>query len=678
MLSHAPLASTTTSHPRAGLTRFGRFDKPYTQQRRLIHVHSGRKPTLFALLTLLLVGFAGCLDADVPPSVAPAERAPPAAPYTPNQWLLDGPRPLHSSHVSGGAEPSILADKDGEYIWIADTTGAYYSKDNGTSWSKMPYFPLTFAFVDGWALAQDDDGVLYAAALTGPEIEFAASSDGERWDYITRAAQVSGTTDRPWLAARGSGEVAMIYFDAPLVATGLYEACARSTDGGRTWVDGRRFGALPQAGNLIYTDDGAFHYVEDRGTMYSYNGGTCLAGAAATGAPFELGANNMIQIATDGTRIYGAAATSGNNAIAVWGTTATGAVRKLTVSPDNLKSNTFATISYHEGELAVAWYGSETAGDPSDPNYDGAFNVYLAKVTDFWGEAGDPVIEHLRVTDEPNHVGDICMSGIGCSQNSNADRDLLDYFMLDHDKWGGVHVAYVHDGTGSNAQVRYAHVPPGGLVQTETGGPGSPVVQLQYQVNRFELWASAAGTYDPEGDAVFYAWDMGDGTVVQGETARHTYSQMGRYNLTLTARDTQGNAVVVARELIVDGFEENRPPQVTIDDAPAQVQTGQGVTFVQSSHDPDGPVVGWSWDLGDGTTVEGPQATHTYRTPGNYTVRVTAEDVWGEVGFAEHAIRAVGPVVATPEEDEEAPGVAALWLLAALGVMARRAGRFSR
>ena len=52
-----------------------------------------------------------------------------------------------------------------------------------------------------------------------------------------------------------------------------------------------------------------------------------------------------------------------------------------------------------------------------------------------------------------------------------------------------------------------------------------------------DVMFSAAGS-DPDGDALSYAWDFGDGSpVAKGRRARHTYTRTGTYTAKVTATD---------------------------------------------------------------------------------------------------------------------------------------------
>jgi len=71
---------------------------------------------------------------------------------------------------------------------------------------------------------------------------------------------------------------------------------------------------------------------------------------------------------------------------------------------------------------------------------------------------------------------------------------------------------------------------------------------------------------------------------------------------------------------------ENQPP--VADAGPDQtVQVGELVQFsAEGSNDPDGSIVEYAWDFGDGYTEFGITASHTYSNPGTCTVMLTVTD----------------------------------------------------
>ncbi len=75
--------------------------------------------------------------------------------------------------------------------------------------------------------------------------------------------------------------------------------------------------------------------------------------------------------------------------------------------------------------------------------------------------------------------------------------------------------------------------------------------------------------------------------------------------------------------------QDNQPPVADID-APRFARRGHPAAFDgTSSFDPDGKVVGWSWDFGDGQRGDGAKVEHTYLAQGVYTVHLTVVDQMG-------------------------------------------------
>jgi PKD repeat protein len=63
---------------------------------------------------------------------------------------------------------------------------------------------------------------------------------------------------------------------------------------------------------------------------------------------------------------------------------------------------------------------------------------------------------------------------------------------------------------------------------------------------------SAAGSTDPDGDALIFSWSFGDETpAAAGVSATHEYDDWGSYTVTLTARDAYGLSSSVAYAVTV-------------------------------------------------------------------------------------------------------------------------------
>ena len=67
--------------------------------------------------------------------------------------------------------------------------------------------------------------------------------------------------------------------------------------------------------------------------------------------------------------------------------------------------------------------------------------------------------------------------------------------------------------------------------------------------------------------------------------------------------------------------------------APLTVQLDASASF-----DPDGDTIVYQWDLGDGAFSGGMTTTHTYTTPGQYTIRLTVTDAEGQTNITQRTL----------------------------------------
>lgn len=133
----------------------------------------------------------------------------------------------------------------------------------------------------------------------------------------------------------------------------------------------------------------------------------------------------------------------------------------------------------------------------------------------------------------------------------------------------------------------------------------------------------ASASRDPDGALVEHRWDFGDGQVASGAQASHAFDAPGRYVVTLTVRDDSGtssDSATAEWPVVV-----NHPPLA--DAGPDQRVTASLVRFdAGGSRDPDGRILDWHWDFGDGSVGAGATASHVYAAPGRYPVTLAVTD----------------------------------------------------
>ena len=136
-----------------------------------------------------------------------------------------------------------------------------------------------------------------------------------------------------------------------------------------------------------------------------------------------------------------------------------------------------------------------------------------------------------------------------------------------------------------------------------------------------------SGSSDPDGTIVAYDWDFGDGSTGSGAMPTHTYMVDGTYNVTLTviddmgATDSAGTTATIGLDNQAPIADVNNPYNGTVDE-PVQFDGSD-------SYDPDGTIVAYDWDFGDGSIGSGATPTHTYTVDGIYNVTLTVTDDMG-------------------------------------------------
>jgi len=151
------------------------------------------------------------------------------------------------------------------------------------------------------------------------------------------------------------------------------------------------------------------------------------------------------------------------------------------------------------------------------------------------------------------------------------------------------------------------------------------------------IYFNDSDSYDPDGYIVSYFWDFDDGTNDTGVTVNHTYVEDGSYTVNLTVTDDDGSSVVATHVLTI----LNRAPVASFIIFPRQPVPEDPVTFdAMDSYDPDGTIVNYTWDFGDGniTATSSGVITHIYHEYGDFNVILTIVDNDGYNGTTSQII----------------------------------------
>jgi PKD repeat protein len=137
-----------------------------------------------------------------------------------------------------------------------------------------------------------------------------------------------------------------------------------------------------------------------------------------------------------------------------------------------------------------------------------------------------------------------------------------------------------------------------------------------------------ASSTTPNPPIIKYNWKFGDGSEATGVKASHAYSTAGTYHAKLTVTDSLGLTDEVDTPIIVLGtVTPNEKPTAIITTDSTEGNAPLIVSFDGSlSSDPDGTIVSYDWNFGDGTTGTGQKVLHTYTNAAMYTMSLQVTD----------------------------------------------------
>lgn len=131
---------------------------------------------------------------------------------------------------------------------------------------------------------------------------------------------------------------------------------------------------------------------------------------------------------------------------------------------------------------------------------------------------------------------------------------------------------------------------------------------------------NASQSRDPDGQIVRYEWIFPDSIIVEGVTVQQGIAEPGDHYVFLNVYDNDG--AVGTDSLYV---RVNFPP-VPVISGNLVTNDGRVELSASESHDPDGKIITYEWNLGDGRRSNEKTLTHVYRRPGTYTVQLAIRD----------------------------------------------------
>lgn len=463
------------------------------------------RPLLVAVSAsaLLALALAGCISNSQP---LQSTSSPLAVPPLPS---LGFAKEVAVDKDHRGGEPSILADHKGNY-YISAPSGAvatlfnsvvdpttamaqgpqnresfiWKSKDKGATWQLLsltppPLPPLRGDAVPGGAdtdLAVDNCNTVYFTDLWLGNIGVSHSDDeGATWTGVP-VTGLAPVLDRNWIAA--GKECGTVYLLFQTFYGQLW--VLKSTDKGMTFPQQTLVmdcNGLPIAAtDGCYTIDGPIVHDAKTNNLYFVAGladgkGVWVFKSSDDGVTWS---KTAIKTDADINNIFPIlAADRDGNLFVVWSMNHGGSYN-IYLSTSTDEGKTFTTpisVSGPEGndtevmpwvaagdagKVVVAWYQVNETVDKTD-DAKGDWYVYSAASDDALSTT--PHWATQRVSDKPNHHGDICTLGLTCTEpqplGTRGNRNLADFLAVGIDGDGRAILAWADDHETANTFISH-------------------------------------------------------------------------------------------------------------------------------------------------------------------------------------------------------------------------------
>jgi PKD repeat protein len=169
---------------------------------------------------------------------------------------------------------------------------------------------------------------------------------------------------------------------------------------------------------------------------------------------------------------------------------------------------------------------------------------------------------------------------------------------------------------------------------TLVAAPATPTIALGAgpSTPQSVLTFTASGT-DPQGSALTFAWDFGDGGSANGAAVTHAFASTGDFQIRVIATNALGISSASAFSAVHVAWLPSGRPSLILRNAGHLL--GQTLFTNSAFIETNGLPYTMHYDFGDGTSAESTDSNlllrHDYAAAGIYSVRVTARSAGGEV-----------------------------------------------
>jgi PKD repeat protein len=139
----------------------------------------------------------------------------------------------------------------------------------------------------------------------------------------------------------------------------------------------------------------------------------------------------------------------------------------------------------------------------------------------------------------------------------------------------------------------------------------------------------ASPSRDPDGGVITdYLWSFPDGAQKRQQVVAHVFNKPETYDVVLRVTDDEGVANSTAETIQKVKINHAPVAKLIAEDTTVALNTTQSVARFDGSksYDPDGRIVAYEWDFGDGKKAFDIKPEHAYEKPGKYAVKLTVVD----------------------------------------------------